>query len=242
MTNSVNRLNKVNETYKLYRPFLKKLLKRQITRGQLEIKTPSDKYKYALAYFLSRLFGPLPLVCVIWIITAAKSGIGFWKAIWVYPLIFVIVIAIPLTITTYLVLTKRVKDIEWSDINERNRYLPPITLISLIFLLLLTKLFTSPTIFHLSLLLSVIVITMLLIYLFFRFKVSGHLALAALTVSAINLYWDRQFLWLFLLLIPLVWARHTLKVHTLSELISGFLIPEGIILLALAIFGWPKVQ
>ncbi|KKU91040.1 MAG: hypothetical protein UY21_C0013G0023 [Microgenomates group bacterium GW2011_GWA1_48_10] len=205
--------------------------------ASLEIKSPDQK----LAYLISRIFGPLPLTCLLWLITALKSGVGLQKALWVYPLIFIIVIAVPILITTYLIATKRAKDIEWSDVGDRARYLTPVVISSLISLIALTYLLTTLTVFHLSLLLSVIILTLVLFYHSLKLKVSAHIALATLTISSLILFFGLNYTWLFLGLIPIMWARKTLKVHTWPELAAGFLIPAAIILLAMAIFGWPNI-
>lgn len=194
-----------------------------------------------IAYIISRIFGPLPLLCLLWLVTAFKSGIGFWRALWVYPLIFLATIAIPNLITIFLITTKRVKGLDWPDLTERKKYLPTITLISILGLTMLTKLLTNETIFHLSLLLSLIGFLVILIWLFFNFKISAHIVVATGTFAGLNLFFHMQYLWLFLLLIPIIWARHELKMHTYFQLIAGFIMPTIVTLLAILIFGWPKV-
>lgn len=220
------------------RSTVKKRWTKRLTFASSEVKTPAQK----IAYLLSRIFGPLPIICLLWLITAVKSGLGFWKAIWVYPLIFIVTVAIPIGFTTYLVFTKKVKDIEWSDIEDRRKYLPPIIISSLFSLIMLNRLLTNDTLFHLSLLLSVIILAIVFFYQFFAVKISAHIALATIAISTIILFFGPQFLWLYLLLIPLMWARHTLKVHTWLELFAGFAIPISIILLALLTFGWPELN
>lgn len=195
-----------------------------------------------LAFIISRLFGPLPLACVLWLLVAVKSGIGFWKAMWVYPIIFSVCIGLPALFTTYLVTTKRVKNIEWSNIKDRRKYFPFVISFSLFFLLVLTSLLTNTTTFHLTLLFSVIITGITLVYIFTNFKISSHIAVATITFAAINLYFGMNYLWLYLLLIPIIWARHTLKVHSLSQLLAGFLLPTALMILAVLIFGWPKVS
>lgn len=82
---------------------------------------------------------------------------------------------------------------------------------------------------------------MVFIWTIFNFKISGHIIMATVTIAGVNLFLGRQFLWLFLLLIPIIWARSTLKVHTLAQLLAGFILPTVIMLLALLLFGWPAV-
>ncbi len=194
-----------------------------------------------LAFLISRILGPLPLICLLWLVTALKSGIGFWKALWVYPLIFLITIAIPISITTYLIAIKKVKSLEWPDIAERKRYLPLITIVSVSALALLTYFLTNQTVFHLSLVLAVIAFSMVFTWAFLNFKISGHLVIATSTFAGINLFYHLKFWWLFILLVPIIWARSVLKVHTLPQLLAGFIMPTIIMLLALLLFGYPAV-
>jgi hypothetical protein len=194
-----------------------------------------------VAFLVSRILGPVPLLCLLWLTTAVKSGIGFWKALWVYPLILLVTLIIPTIVTTYLITVKKVADIEWISIKARRRFLLPIGVYSLSCLLILTYLLTNRTIFHLTLLFSAIVVATILIYAFTNFKISAHIVTATTTIAAINLFFNQKLLWLFLLLIPIIWARYTLKVHTLKELIAGFILSSSILILALCVFGWPKV-
>lgn len=200
-----------------------------------------SKTKYFIAYTISRIFGPFSLICVTWLVTALKSGIGFWKAIGVYSLIFIFSIIIPFSITTLLVVTKRVENIEWSDLNKRKQYFPPIVVISIMPLLLITYLLTTQTIFHLSLLFSVIVCILIFSYSILNFKASGHMAIATIAFSTINLFFHNNFLWLFFLLLPIAWSRFVLKAHTKIELLAGVLIPAICIIFAIFIFGEPQI-
>lgn len=195
----------------------------------------------SLAYLISRILGPLPLACLLWLVTALKSGIGFYKALWVYPLIFFITIAVPTLITSYLIAIKKVRSIEWPDLKERKKYLPPISIISIFFLTSLTYFLTNQTIFHLSLLLGINILVLIFIWTFLNYKVSAHVGMATFTFAGVNLFFHFKFWWLFVLLIPIIWARYVLKMHTLSQLIAGFILPAAIGLLALLLFGYPAV-
>jgi hypothetical protein len=139
------------------------------------------------------------------------------------------------------VLTKRVKDIEWSDIKEREKYMPPIVIFSLSTLTILIWLLTNSTLFHLTLVFDAITVAMILIYWQLNLKASIHMMFATLTCAGIILFFGLNYFWVLLFLLPIVWARHTLKVHTLKELMVGFLVPAVIMLSALVIFGWPKI-
>lgn len=194
-----------------------------------------------LAFIISRILGPLPLLCLLWFVVAIKSGVGFWKALWVYPLILFVSLAIPISITTFLIIAKQVSGFDWKNLSERKKFIPPIAAFAIISLVVQTYFFTNKTIFHLSLLLSAIILTMIFFWTFLNRKVSGHMTIAVITFAGINLFLQLKFLWLFLLLIPIFWARITLNVHTKRQLIAGLIIPLIYIASAVLFFGWPKV-
>lgn len=194
-----------------------------------------------IAFFISRFFGPIPLLFVLWLTTALKSGIGFYKALWVYPVILLFSLLIPTAITTYLISIKKVSDIEWKKLADRRKFLLPLGIYAVISLVIATYFLTNATTFHLTLLFSTIIVTFMGIYAFTSFKASAHIAVATVTIASINLFFHQQYLWLFSLLIPIIWARYVLKVHTLAELIGGFTITASILLLGLLLFGWPAV-
>lgn len=194
-----------------------------------------------IAFVISRIFGPIPLLFALWLTTALKSGIGFWKALWVYPIILFFSLLIPTVITTYLITVKKVSDIEWKRIANRRKFLIPLGIYSITVLSVLTYLLTNSTIFHLTLLFSTICATFIVIYAFTNFKISAHIAVATITIANTNLFFGLKYLWLFILLIPIIWARYVLKVHTLAELISGFALTASMLLLGLFLFGWPAV-
>lgn len=209
------------------------------SKAQYSLRNEPKKF---IAYLISRLFGPAPMLILLWLVTALKSGIGPLKALWVYPLILTVSLGLPLLLTTYLISIKKIKNIEWSDIEDRKKYFFPLAIGSSISLSLFSYLLTNPTTFHLSLLLCAIILTMAISYKYFNFKISGHIVIATVTFAGINLYYHQKFLWLFVLLIPIIWARHILKVHQLSEMIAGFIMPLLVTLVAILLFGYPAVH
>lgn len=192
-----------------------------------------------LAFAVSRLLGPLPLLCLLWLATAVKSGIGLWRALWVYPLIFFIGIAIP-TIISIAVLRYRKISIEWTNLKDRYLLIPIYIPFWIIVLFLVWKL-TNPTIFHLSLLMTVGIISGIISYVFLHFKISAHVMIASGVFWGINFMTHNEYPWLFILLLPLIWSRLVLKQHTMTELIAGLIVANGIMVVAVLLFGWPAV-
>lgn len=196
-------------------------------------------WKKKLAFVISRVLGPLPLLCLLWLATAVKSGIGFWKALWVYPLIFIVGIAIP-TAISLVVMQRRKINFEWSNLKDR-RLLVPIYIPFWLVVILLTWLLTNSTIFHLALLTTLEVTFALIFYLYLKVKISAHMMIASGVFWGVNFMTHNKYWWLFFFLIPLIWARLELKQHTWAELIIGLLLVNAIDTVAIIIFGWPGV-
>ncbi len=198
------------------------------------------KVIYHPAYFIYRIFGPVSLLCLLWLMGALKSGIGPWKALWVYPLIFITGIALPVVISTTVMRLQGSWDFDWTKRENRVKAM-------IIFLSCwittggLVYVFTNETVFHLYLLALAIGLVLFGVTAICKFKASIHMALAVVVFSAVNLYLQMKFWWLFFLLLPIAWARWVLKKHTWGQLAAGVIIPVVIILLALCFFGWPKV-
>lgn len=200
-----------------------------------------DKYMTAknLAFVVSRIFGPVPLLCLLWLTTALKSGIGFWKALWVYPLIFLVGIAVPFFITTAIIVAKgRTLDFDWKKREDRI-ILIPILIVFWALTLVLTRFLTNQTIYHLALLAGMVTAATFAITAVFKSKISMHAAASSGVFWGVNFLTHFRYWWLFLLLIPIVWARHRLKIHTGYELVAGILLANGLIILAVFIFGLP---
>lgn len=198
-------------------------------------------WKKKLAFVISRILGPLPLLCLLWLAVALKSGIGFWKALWVYPLIFLVGIAMPAAISTWVLIKKRGKiNIEWSRLEDRYLLIPIYVPFWIIVLLLVWKL-TNPAIIYLSLLMTVGVIAGVISIVVLRYKVSAHMAIASATFWGVNFLTHNKFLWLFFMLIPIYWARRELKQHTWKQLIAGLLLANALTIVFIFLFGWPKV-
>lgn len=192
-----------------------------------------------LAFLISRVLGPLPLLCLLWLATALKSGIGFWKALWVYPLIFLIGIAIPTGISIIVMKIKKI-DFEWTNLKDRY-LLIPIYIPFWVLVLICTWFLTDQTIFHLALLCTFGIIVGIISYVYFHFKISAHIMIASGVFWGVNFMTHIKYWWLFLLLIPLIWARLKLKQHTWVELIAALVVVNIIDIVAILLFGWPRV-
>ncbi len=188
------------------------------------------------AYIISRLLGPLPMLCLLWLVTALKSGVSYSRAIWVYPLIFLVGIIIPTLISVSVMRVKKI-DFEWTNLKDRKLLIPiyfPLWLVVLV----ITWQFTNLVIFHLALITTLQIIIGITLYTYFHFKASAHMMIASGTFWGVNFMTHGSFWWLFLLLIPLMWARLKLKQHSFKELIAGLLVINVLDILALLFFGW----
>lgn len=71
----------------------------------------------------------------------------------------------------------------------------------------------------------------------FIWKISLHAATMSAMVTIIVLFSGSIFLWLYLLLLPIIWARILLKQHTPAQLIGGIMLGMGLTIIAFKIFG-----
>lgn len=79
-------------------------------------------------------------------------------------------------------------------------------------------------------LLSLTIITLI-------WKISLHAATLSAIVTLIVLFSGNQFSWLYLALLPVIWARLALKQHTVAQLAAGVMLGVSLTLTAYKIFG-----
>lgn len=71
----------------------------------------------------------------------------------------------------------------------------------------------------------------------FIWKISLHAATMTAMVTILVLFSGPIFLWFYLFLLPIIWARLTLKQHTVAQLGAGILLGVSVTLIAYKIFG-----
>lgn len=71
----------------------------------------------------------------------------------------------------------------------------------------------------------------------FIWKISLHAATMTAMVTILVLFSGPIFLWFYLFLLPIIWARLTLKQHTMAQLGAGILLGVSVTLIAYKIFG-----
>jgi hypothetical protein len=68
-------------------------------------------------------------------------------------------------------------------------------------------------------------------------KISLHAATMAAMVTILVLFYGLIFVWLYLLLIPIIWARLVLRQHNVAQLSAGVLLGALLPLIAYKLFG-----
>lgn len=180
--------------------------------------------KLKMARVISRIAEPifwLPLM--IWLVLSNMNITPDKETIY-YLVLLIFVFIIPFTYFLYLVYIRREFDF---DISERTKRIG-FTLKSMASFAVAVALtyFMDKQLFVLTAAVFVSVLALVLVTL--KWKISFHGGLNALIYSTVNYLYDWNFWWLFLLLIPIGWARLVMKKHDLSQLIAGILLCTGI--------------
>lgn len=188
-----------------------------------------------ISEIVSRVFDPLRLVGpVVFAIVIFNVGLTFNQLIILVPTIAIVGVIAPLL--TFFLLRKKghIKDTDITKREERYLFFGFLTICFLLSLILIF-IFGNKLLFVLNLtLLAVTAATWLLN---FKFKISGHLAWDSLAIFIVNFLFQWQFIWLFLLIPVIGYARIDLKKHTLFQVSTGTLVGLLIPYLVLNFFG-----
>lgn len=173
--------------------------------------------KLKMAQVISRISEPifwLPLM--IWLVLG-NMNIPRDKQVIYYPVLLIFVFVIPFTYFLYLVYIRKEFDFDITDRTKRIGF----TLKSMASFAVAVALtyFMDKQLFILTM--AVFFSTLSLVLVTLKWKISFHGGLNALIYCTVNYLYDWKFWWLFLLLIPIGWARLVMKKHDLSQLIAG---------------------
>lgn len=178
------------------------------------------------AKIISRVCEPIiwaPLM--IWL-TMSKVPIPTEKKIFYYPILVFFVFVIPFGYFMYLVYVKKELDIDVTQREKRMGFTIK-SMMSFAIAVLITyfverKLFVIATAVFLSVLALIIITNW--------WKISFHGGLNTLIIITLNYLYNWRFWWVFLLLIPIGWARLMLKKHDLAQYFAGVLVCAGLFL------------
>lgn len=176
-----------------------------------------QKTLYLVANIISRIAEPLLWVPVmIWLVVTHVSIPGSKQQIY-FPVLLLFVFVIPFGYFLYLLFIKKEFDIDITDRRKRLGFTLKSMLsfgIALVFTYFMDKeLFVITG--------AVFFATLGLILITTRWKISFHGGLNTLIFCTVNYFYHWRFWWLFLLLIPIGWARIIMQKHTLSQFVAG---------------------
>lgn len=174
-----------------------------------------------LANFISFILGPQIWFPVIFYLLLSRTDLSITYPKIIVPLIFLLQVIIPLAGPFIAFKKGKIKSL---DIPERKDRVGFMLVASLSWLtsLLVIYFFGNFALFKTSLIIFVLIFIMFLITLFW--KISIHVATNTAGVFFVNYVYGWHFLYLFLLIPLVAWARLKLRVHTPFQLISGFLV------------------
>ncbi|PKM80215.1 MAG: hypothetical protein CVU89_14615 [Firmicutes bacterium HGW-Firmicutes-14] len=188
--------------------------------------------KLLAARIISRVAEPviwLPLM--IWMVLKnVNLTVGEQTAY--YPVLLVFVFVIPFGYFMYLVLIKKEFDIDVSQRDKRIEFTLK-SMVSFAFAVLLTF-FMDRELFVITL--AVFLSTLSLVLITVKWKISFHGGLNTLIFCTVNYIYGWRFWWLFLLLIPIGWARLAMNKHNPLQLAAGIAVCAAVFFLVTGVY------
>lgn len=167
---------------------------------------------------------------------AADFGEGLKWIVVVSPFLIIV----PLIFFAVSLKLGWISDIDLSRREERPAFLSVFigSLAVALAVLYILKVPENLLIYVLSSLLVVIFSSIITLY----WKISFHTAVTASVITAITILGGGAFSWMFLLILPVGWARVVLERHTLYQVIGGTLIASVITWAVFYLFGYSFVM
>jgi hypothetical protein len=182
------------------------------------------QWKDFVATLFSRLFDPvwmMPVAISSATVFAVSEGLR-WRFL---GLLLFIDAVVPLIFFVIMLLNRQIKD--W-DIHKREQRIPLMTftlICHLAGLWLACELGKN----ELSAVLAVFYFTGLIFALItLKWKISLHAGINAVLFTAINVFYDWQYPWLYLILLGVMWARVYQRHHTPAQVVVGALVGMGL--------------
>lgn len=186
-----------------------------------------DKYRVQkLAQLISLIFG-IPWIIVIVFTLLTQTGLHD-SQVALFALVFPILhFAIPMSYFMYAMRKGEISDIDITKREERYKILSVVfakNVVSLGFVWY----FGNALLLQLTL---AIFLAFTAVYaITFAWKISLHMTFNTAGLVLLNSVHNWEYIYLFVLLIPVYWSRHVLQKHTHAQLVAGFVIPLGIML------------
>jgi membrane-associated phospholipid phosphatase len=194
----------------------------------------AESQKQKIAEVISVLFNPVLLAVISLALIAnryANNNAEFWHS----SIVGILLLLGPASfyIVFIWVIEKRI-DI---DISQREDRIVPLVLATLGALIghyIVSTRLTSQTLFILSQVLLLMLVSLTVVT--FVWKISLHAAALMSLVTLLVIFRSPIFVFFYATIVPVAWARLTLKQHTPRQLIGGSIVGIGVTLLASAIF------
>lgn len=183
------------------------------------------KFKDIFAEVISRVLDPvweIPLAILLAVVFAVTEGLR-WRFL---GLLLFIDAIVPMIFFVMMLLNKQIKD--W-DIQKREQRIPlyAFTLIChLAGLWLAHELGKGELVLVLSVFYIVGIVFSLITL---KWKISLHAGVNAVLFTAINMFYDWQYIWLYGLLALVMWARVYQKHHSWSQVLTGAILGGGMV-------------
>lgn len=188
-----------------------------------------------IAKIISLLLGPFTWFPILIILIVSRSGLTNNQIYIGLPVLITFQIIVPAVV---LETGRRLKKVDSWDLTTREERVPIMFLSTSSFLvsLFLTRFWGNKLLFDLLTIEIFISVAILVITKFW--KISLHAAINTAGALIINFLFNWKLPELYLLIPLAIWARLTLKKHTLGQLIAGVLVSGGLALISLIYLGY----
>lgn len=186
-----------------------------------------------LAQLVSFLFGIPWVVAIVWILLfeTGLTGSQIKLFAFIFPFLHIVV---PLVYMIHAVKKGEISDFDISKREERYGILTVI-FVKNIMSLIAIALFGNAYLLHIGL--AVVAAFTAVYVITFYWKISLHMTFNTVGITLLNVVTDWNHVYLFAILPIVFWSRYALKKHTPAQLIAGFAVSEGIMIIVLAYFG-----
>lgn len=188
-----------------------------------------------LAKIISVILGPQIWLPLLFIIIIFNSGLNIHQITILLPCILFLQVIIPLG---YLYFAPKFGFATSWDLPKRKERYPffVIVIISELISLFLIHQFGTIILFNLNLILFLLLL--LLFFITFFWKISLHTALNTIGSILINFLFNGNFIFLYLTIPIIFWARYKLHKHSIFQLLAGIIISAIFLIISLKLFNY----
>lgn len=183
------------------------------------------KFKNVFAEVVSRVLDPvweIPLAILLAVVFAVTEGLR-WRFL---GLLLFIDAVVPMIFFVMMLINKQIKD--W-DIQEREQRIPIYTFTLICHLAGLWLAHELGKVELVSVLSVFYIVGIIFALITLRWKISLHAGVNAVLFTAINMFYEWKYVWLYGLLALVMWARVHQKHHTWRQVIAGASLGGGLV-------------